>query len=502
MNGSIAGLSTATGTAVKNTTSYFEKMEDSAVTASYKAGDAMVEMLDKIGNKAESTFAKMSDAIDGYREKLLRQAFETSFYQNPDNRAQTKPTETMSIIGGKMADVRARLGEKAFEDKAYIEYKAIYDAEIKGMERAAKEAQAKIDKRKEEEFEKWKISKGLIPKEGSVFAKSPNTDPLAMSDILGSVNNLSRLIAEAKKITDDGEDPTKAVALLKEADAVLARISKNVINSAGKLSASDQERVAKLIDKSARDIVAVEDKMGKAVAKRQSDELDHIRKIYNMKVKGFNAEIDRLDKLINKYNEFNATLVERRASRVEDRRGAEYTYRSTRTRAEEEVSRIQSIQDPQKALDAAKEFTKLIDRMMSSGKEAGYGNRASRIADDLEEQIAEVMKRKKISMEGQKDTQVNNIDNAVAKFKADMASNPVAQAALAQAMVVMKEAVGKAAENGIGVAGDLIQDIKIPKIDVNLPVKDFENQVRAIAAALKKSHCLILAIILLDYNYE
>lgn len=254
--------------------------------------------------------------------------------------------------------------------------------------------------------------------------------------------------------------------------------------TAGTLTEEQRKVHLQAITKLEEDATILRKKDNEAIAARQKQELDHALKLYNMKVNAFNEEIKRLDKLLNKYEEFERVLADRRSGRSEDRRGAEFTFRDTRTRAEADLVRMENIQDPNKLLDAAKEFTKLIDRMMSSGKEAGYGDRASRFADDLESVLAKIMADKKVNIKGDIKAQENNIDNAIAKFKADMANNPVAQAALAQAMVVMQEAVKEAAKNGIGVAGDLVQDVNISRIDVNLPVREFENSVRKIAQTL------------------
>jgi hypothetical protein len=188
----------------------------------------------------------------------------------------------------------------------------------------------------------------------------------------------------------------------------------------------------------------------------------------------FDKEGKRLDALMDKYKSFFNTLDERRAKREDDRLSPDRAYRTERMRAEQGVENLRGIKDPAEALKAADELLKTIDRMMNKGEAAGFGQRAGRTADDIEAQINAIMKERGIDINKAKTDNANNIDNAIAKFKADMADNPVAQAALAQAMVVMKEAVQTAAKNGIGVSGDLNQDINISGIDVNLPIAEFK----------------------------
>lgn len=245
--------------------------------------------------------------------------------------------------------------------------------------------------------------------------------------------------------------------------------------------ASDRKAHEEQLKIAEAEIEKLTKKQAKATAEKYKDEYENAKKLYDIKMSYFDKEGKRIDALLEKYSDFFKTLDQRRVDREFSRMDPMRAYRQQREGIETGIENLRNVKDPADALKASEALLKRIDAFMSQGEKVGEGRRSSMFADEFEAKIAEIMKGREGGLKQEKVSNENNIDNAVAKFKSDMASNPVAQAALAQAMVVVKEAVGKAAENGIGVSGDLVQSINISDIDVNIPVDKFKTMVRDLA---------------------
>lgn len=226
------------------------------------------------------------------------------------------------------------------------------------------------------------------------------------------------------------------------------------------------------------ELVALKDKQAKDEAAAYAKQYDNAKTIHDLKVSLIKNELKQLDALATQYDDFITKVREARAANRDNSRSADSVFRTARTDVESSVERARRITDPVAAMAEFERIMKRIDDMVTAGKSAGYGDRAARFAEDFMAQIEHMAVGQRTSVEDKKQGKYDAVDYAVQKFKADMATNPVAQAAIAQATVVMREVMTKAAENGIGVSGDLVQTIDIGSIGVNIPVERFKTMVK------------------------
>ena len=492
-------------------------------------GGDTLKAVDKLGDRTKNVFDQMAEAIRAARLEAVKLQFEAQY--TPINRVNgLKDIMAPASMSEKNVMDRLRIGER-IRDSRRTAIQSDYDkqrtrtmiGEAGGLD-PEEESNIKLREdilkaraiRKAEEIGKaeaearvkardsWLIANGFgsevadktTPTKRVGYGQGGFEQLEKLHAMLGVLKDKGTLSETLDKIVGQAFGPNGGVVTslvttsLTEEEAIvkvrttLTRIKEEYHKHKEQLTAEDRTAAEASIALAEQGVTDLEAKHKKAVAERYKQEYDHALKLYNLKVSAFNKEIDRLDKIIEKYREFQNTLVQRSRERMEDRRGPDYAFRSSRAQAETDVERIRNQKDPTEALRMAEDFLKLIDRMVSQGTSAGMGDRASRNADDLEAVLQQIMKDKGIAVAKDKKGQENNIDNAIAKFKADMASNPVAQAALAQAMVVMKEAVNKAAENGIGVAGDLVQDVNIGSVNVDLDIRKFEQMIRDGAQAM------------------
>jgi len=383
-----------------------------------------------------------------------------------------------------------------------------YEQILKGIadrsEQAAAERAVTDAKAYEESWRKYAASKGikLAPTvEGAGSTPYPDDMLRGMRGLMGILKDITDgtkvtgtrkttgyiFGSDAEGISSSGTaTTTSSVVLTPEEQLQKARELLDVLKGyyerhKNTMAESDRKATEAQLKFAQDSIEKLDKKQKEATAEKYKVEYENAKKLYDIKMSYFDKEGKRIDALLEKYSDFFKTLDQRRADREFSRMDPMRAYRQQREGIETGIENLRNVKDPTDALKASEALLKRIDAFMSQGEKVGEGRRASMFADDFELAIAAIMKTKEGGLKKEKTANDNNIDNAIAKFKSDMASNPVAQAALAQAMVVVKEAVGKAAENGIGVSGDLVQSIDISDINVDIPVDKFKSMVRDLA---------------------
>lgn len=218
-------------------------------------------------------------------------------------------------------------------------------------------------------------------------------------------------------------------------------------------------------------------KANKQIVDRYKQEYDKAKDLYEAKMSYLSREKSRLESILAKYDELLNKLKEARQSSQFERRGPEYEFRQRRDQVEEGVRNLKSITDPDKLIKAGEELLKAAELMRNAGKEAG-GSYATTAAKQFEELVLQIQRiiepARGKAQQGLKDVNSQESD-AYNKYKQDIANNPIAQAALSQAMAVVSSYMEKAAANGIGVAGDLKVAVDISSIEANIPVEQFRK---------------------------
>jgi len=218
----------------------------------------------------------------------------------------------------------------------------------------------------------------------------------------------------------------------------------------------------------------------KSVSEGYKKEVEAAIKLYNTKMQFYSKEEERLNTEILLYDKLTQTIKQQIFDRNAKARGPEYEFRQARDAANSGLTQAAKAKTDGEFKLAVENIKTQVDRMISGGNATGgsYINQAIKDANEIQSKLLKLLEGRK-GTDTKEQTDISDLERmARAALNTSIKDNPVGQAAIAAATVVLKESVLEAAKHGIGVTGDLKQDIKVP-VNVNLDVNEFKQIVQS-----------------------
>lgn len=239
----------------------------------------------------------------------------------------------------------------------------------------------------------------------------------------------------------------------------------------------EQKNALTLIEAMEKDNASTRATVSKDLLKAAQAEYDASVKLHTKKLSLYEQEVKKADAAVAHWDAVLSKLDDRKQARAGEQNPGRQ-YRADVSSIDSQISAASRIKDSKQLSVAEANLRKDIDRMVANGGAAGFDKgRTGSIATDFEDRIAAIVTkaRNADAISGKKAS--SGIVTEDAKWRNDILANPVSKAAIAQAGVVIKDMMGKAAEHGIGVAGNLVSNVDIKGIQINLPVAELTRSI-------------------------
>lgn len=200
--------------------------------------------------------------------------------------------------------------------------------------------------------------------------------------------------------------------------------------------------------------------------------------LYNLKMKHFNAERDRIQQIITSYDNLIEKITNRTQELAFGERGPGRERRMYKDQIETDIKAAKSIADPVEAEKAFARINAMIEKFMSATTADGGERRGVIEGTAFYNTVKEMVEANKAKLATEDAKVAAQQGKAHDTLITSTADNPVAIAARQYADDVVKETLGVAAKHGLSVSGDLVSHVEINGVEVNIPVERLRDAVK------------------------